>query len=195
MIGSPDLRRWCSAISEAGRRHRIVLVAGGGPFADVVRDTQTQLGVGDATAHAMAIQGMRQFALALAAITGAGPDLSDVVALNSGRAAQGLSVWDPCDRALDAVCLPRDWRVTSDSLSLALCRLLDCPRLVLVKSRAPLTRDPTASAMAHESFIDAYFERLLKESGTQTWWLERSRVDQLTGLLEGAGMPSNRICP
>src|SRR5262245_7829471 len=59
----PHIQDWLQAIAaEAGA---IVIVPGGGPFADVVRSTQAAMGYDDSAAHAMALMAMAQFGCAL----------------------------------------------------------------------------------------------------------------------------------
>ena len=55
-----------TALAAAGRRHRIVVVPGGGPFADAVRDFERRERLSPDAAHWMAILGMDQYAHVLA---------------------------------------------------------------------------------------------------------------------------------
>ena len=64
--GPAALGRWLLAL-EAGRR-RVVVVPGGGPFADTVRSAQAELGFDDSTAHRMALLAMEQYGMALCAL-------------------------------------------------------------------------------------------------------------------------------
>src|SRR5690606_7143608 len=57
------LFEWIDALAAA--RTPLVIVPGGGPFADQVRETQAKIGFSDQAAHAMAIHGMEQFGLML----------------------------------------------------------------------------------------------------------------------------------
>src|SRR5262245_55260718 len=50
---------WISAL--AGSTLPLVIVPGGGPFADHVREAQARMGFSDGAAHAMAILAMDQF--------------------------------------------------------------------------------------------------------------------------------------
>lgn len=59
-------RALCLAIKRADHRGRLVLVAGGGEIADVVRDYRRALGLTDATTFTMALLSMDQHALMLA---------------------------------------------------------------------------------------------------------------------------------
>ncbi|RUU72932.1 hypothetical protein EOD00_40425, partial [Mesorhizobium sp. M7A.T.Ca.TU.009.01.3.1] len=54
-----EMKSWIAAL--AGSRLPIVIVPGGGLFADHVRETQTRMDFSDAAAHAMAILAMEQF--------------------------------------------------------------------------------------------------------------------------------------
>ena len=59
----PHIKDWLAAIAaEAGA---IVIVPGGGPFADAVRSAQASMGYDDSAAHAMALMAMAQFGRAL----------------------------------------------------------------------------------------------------------------------------------
>ncbi len=63
---SPWLTDWLRAIAEDARR--VVVVPGGGPFADAVRDLQPVMGFDDAAAHDMGLLAMAQYGRALASL-------------------------------------------------------------------------------------------------------------------------------
>ena len=63
---APHLRDWLAAI--AGCAGSMVLVPGGGPFADLVRDAQARIGFDDDAAHRMALLAMAQYGCALASL-------------------------------------------------------------------------------------------------------------------------------
>ena len=112
---------------------RVVIVPGGGPFADAVRMAQPGIGFDDATGHAMAVLAMEQYALALAALHSL--DLAatpEEITLThaSGRPA----LWRPAAMVAAAHDIEPAWRVTSDSLSAWLARRLDAHALLLIKS-------------------------------------------------------------
>jgi aspartokinase-like uncharacterized kinase len=65
---SPWLRPWLAAIRAAAGG--VVVVPGGGPFADAVRLAQTAMGFDDLAAHRMALLAMAQYGLALAGLGG-----------------------------------------------------------------------------------------------------------------------------
>jgi len=195
LIGSPALNHWLDAIAIAGLTHRVVIVPGGGVFADSVRTTQKILGFDDSAAHDMAIQGMRQFGTALAALSrrpGA-PGLTPLAGIETAQRDSGIWIWDPCDPRLAGGGLPRDWRVTSDSLSLWLCSELECSRLLLVKSKTPTGPAADVRGLAAEGFVDKYFPVLYAKIDRPVWWLERTQSGLLAQFMDG-NLPRSGYC-
>lgn len=194
LVGSAALPAWLATFDGLSQRARIVIVAGGGPFADVVRDVQPDLGIGDTTAHAMAVLGMRQFALAIAALVpGEGSDLVNAGSLSGCARRTGLMVWDPLDPALAASDIPADWTATSDSIAAWLGRRLAADGTVLVKSRRATCVTGLATELAAEAFVDAWLPRLLRGGQQPLWWLERSAPEKFIQLVEGAALPDRVI--
>lgn len=145
--GSARLRPWLRAIT-AGAGH-VVLVPGGGPFADAVRTAQRGLGFDDATAHAMALLAMAQFGLFLASLAEALTPVESVPAIRHALAAGRVPVWTPPAWLGPAEGVPASWDVSSDSLALLLADWLGAPALLLVKQRREAT-----------DLLDAAFPRL-----------------------------------
>jgi aspartokinase-like uncharacterized kinase len=125
----------CAAVTDLARRHRVVVVPGGGPFADAVREFDRREGLGDDAAHWMAILATDQYAHLLAqrierAVLveergGIGP------AVGAGRPA----VLAPYRWMRSADVLPHSWDATSDSVAAFIAGALDAEHLVLVKPR------------------------------------------------------------
>ena len=127
----PHIKDWLAAIvAEAGA---IVIVPGGGPFADVVRTSQASMGYDDRAAHAMALMAMAQFGFALQSLS---PTVLRLTASRSAilRALKDgkVPVWSPESMARFAG-LPETWDLTSDSLAAWLAGALGAGGLVLVK--------------------------------------------------------------
>jgi 5-(aminomethyl)-3-furanmethanol phosphate kinase len=136
----------------------IVVVPGGGPFADTVRDAQARAGFGDLAAHRMAILAMQQYGLMLQALE---PRLG-LAEVERGLRGPGAVVWLPWRMVGRLETVEASWDVTSDSLALWLARRIGAPRLVLVKS-APLPASGAAGAagLAAAGVVDPAFPRLL----------------------------------
>lgn len=127
------LARTLDAVADAARGRRLVIVPGGGPFADAVRAVDRAVGLTDDAAHWMAILAMDQYAHLLASrLRGA------VLVRSAGGVAAALDrgalpVLAPFDWLRAADPLPHAWEVTSDSLAAWLAGVLGARRLVLVK--------------------------------------------------------------
>ena len=63
------LKAFCNRLSEIAREHSVVVVPGGGKFADAVRECDQQYSLSADAAHKMAILGMDQFGLLLSQVT------------------------------------------------------------------------------------------------------------------------------
>ncbi len=127
------LRPWLCAIAAAAGA--VVLVPGGGPFADAVRALQPRLGFDDRTAHAMALLAMAQFAQFLIGLAPALAPADGPAAIAAALAAGRVPVWLPPPGLGAAEGIAPSWEVTSDSLALWLAGELAAPALLLVKAR------------------------------------------------------------
>jgi len=145
-------------------RCQLVIVPGGGPFANAVRAAQARHGFSDLAAHRMAMVAMAQYGLMLADLA-AKPWRTawsaEAVQDELARAAATPIVWLP-DPSRDALELAASWNVTSDTLALWLAARLSARRLVLVKScQRPASEDLPALTAA--GIVDASFAALAKQ--------------------------------
>lgn len=157
---SPTLSPWLSAIE--GAVGEIVIVPGGGPFADVVREIQPKLGFDDRAAHAMALLAMAQFGHAL---TSVGGDLGLVMAesraeIDRALARRHIPVWSPYAMLRGAPDVPASWAVTSDSLALWLAQTIRAPQVLLIKSRS-VRQGAAVSLLVAEGVVDRAFPEFL----------------------------------
>lgn len=132
---------------------QLVVIPGGGPFADVVRRMFKRVKIGEDAAHWMAVLGMEQYAHALAArITGAAL-VDDAAGITRALAAGELPVLAPYRwlRATDP--LPHTWEITSDSIAAWFAGALGARRVVLIKA---VGRD-------ERTLVDSYFFRTLPQ--------------------------------
>ena len=168
--GSPDLRRWLKVI--AATAAPVVIVPGGGPFADAVRLAQKRLKFSDAVAHHMALLAMEQYGCAIA---GMEPSLRTEATLPSIRAClqRGeVPVWLPTKMALGRPDIAESWEVTSDSLALWLARRLRARGLLLVKSARLPKGSRTAAELSRRGIIDAAFPGMLEAHPCPSWCIE-----------------------
>jgi len=171
------------AMIRAARRP-VVVVPGGGPFADSVRDLQAAMNFDDAVAHRLAMLAMHQMAVLMVSlqdgleVAQSLDEIADVV----GRGQ--VPVWAPLlTMAMDAT-IPADWSATSDSLAARLAELLGGVRLVLLKS-VDVEKEESLEELARRGVVDPAFPAIVTRAGL-SWSIFGPRNDaRLAAVLAG----------
>jgi aspartokinase-like uncharacterized kinase len=142
-----------------GARIPVVIVPGGGPFADAVRNLQSEMRFNDAVAHRLAMLAMEQMA---ECIVGLQPGMTVARSLDdiSEAVMDGqIPVWAPLQMIGSDKTIPESWDVTSDALAARLAELLEA-RLVLLKSVS--ARDiSSAMDLMREGIVDPVFPEIV----------------------------------
>ncbi len=131
LAGSRDLAAWLAALDRF--RGQLVVVPGGGAFADTVRRMQAKMHFDDPVAHHMALVAMEQYGIALTALWPRLSIAATPAAIRRVWRMHQVACWAPPNMAL-AAALPKSWEVTSDSLSAWLAGELRAEKLLLIKS-------------------------------------------------------------
>jgi aspartokinase-like uncharacterized kinase len=153
-------------------RHRPLLVVGGGPAADLVREWDRIHHLGDDLAHRLAISAMSSTALLAASLVDRARLVSRTDELPAvwERGELPVSLVEPLLTELEAHSrdrLPDSWDVTSDSIAAWLAIQLQADELVLLKS---VDLPPAGlEAAAREGLVDSYFPRLAGRLPRVTW--------------------------
>lgn len=155
---TPDFPRWIQALEKA--TGPVVVVPGGGPFANTVRRYQPRLGYGDEAAHRMTVLAMEQFGLALASLGTRMVPASSEAEVHAGLEESRIPVWMPARTLHEAPEIAGDWSVTSDSIAAWLASRLRHARLLLVK-QIDLPADSTLEALAGAKIVDDSFLSML----------------------------------
>ena len=180
-------------VRAAAEGHRLLVVPGGGRFADAVRAVCAETDPGADAAHWAAVLAMDQLAhlmagWAPAASLIADPDAADDVADRGLLPILAPFAWL---RATDS--LPHSWDVTGDTIAARLAADLDVRRLVLVKAADPFPAASSAHAPAaaiaveelvQHGLVDAYFPRALGY-GRECWIVNGHEPERLRRLLHG----------
>ncbi|HML29121.1 MAG TPA: uridylate kinase [Hyphomicrobium sp.] len=169
----------------SGARIPVVIVPGGGPFADAVRNLQAEMKFDNAVAHRLAMLAMEQMAECIAdrqpgmKIARSLDEISEAVM--DGQ----IPVWAPLQMIGQDASVAQSWEVTSDSLAARLAELLDA-RLVLLKSlsaRGALSADD----LARDGIVDPAFPEIV-ERANLAWSIFGPEDDAaLSALLIGEG--------
>ncbi len=189
--GDPSLPQWLAALARyAGR---IVVVPGGGPFADAVRAAQPKIGFDDRAAHRMALLAMEQFGCAIVSHHQRFRLASSPTALRRTMAEGAIPVWAPARMVLCAREIPASWDVTSDSLAVWLAGKLGADRLLLVKQVALGTEPAGLDALVSRGVVDAAFPGFLERSRVAAFVLGPLDLAMLGPALDGVANIGVRI--
>lgn len=160
LFKSPILAQWVRALKIYP--HRLVLVCGGGPFSNAVRDTQKIMHFNDIAAHKMALLAMEQYAIALNNLfeLDLASSISEIQKLHDKG---NIALWCPSPMTLGACELNPSWNTTSDSLSAWLADQLSASALILIKSLDIKTTHTISELVANE-VVDRSFQDYLKKT-------------------------------
>lgn len=181
-------------LAQYSAEHPALIVPGGGPFADLIRQYGAQLKLREETCHLMALSAMDQYAYLLQDFI-PGCNLIDLAKIKLPLTLNNLGKPQVllCSQFFSKVSsqeLPRSWDVTSDSLAVYLAKILDSPLLVILKSK---DIDPRIQ----EPDVDKYFPQSLPFS-IPVWFINGVYPDRLirffeTGSTQGVYLPPNNF--
>jgi 5-(aminomethyl)-3-furanmethanol phosphate kinase len=154
-------------IAAASRDVALLIVPGGGPFADTVRDLDRKIGLSDDAAHWMAVLAMDQYAHLIVARLPGGALVSEPGEIEAAQAAGRIPVLAPYQWLRKVDPLPHAWDVTSDSIAAWVAGQVGARRLVLVKP-----------SQADGTLVDRYFSRALP-SFVAAHMVPADRIDAL----------------
>ena len=140
-----------TAVARAAHGCRVLVLPGGGPFADAVRRVDADVRLSDEASHWMAVLAMDQYAQLLAERLPCGALVRSVGEIRAALGGGRVPVLAPSAWLREADPLPHSWDVTADSIAAWVAGAVGARRLVLVKP-----------AGAHgEDLVDPYFDRAL----------------------------------
>jgi len=187
---TPQFAHWLEALAAWGGP--LILVPGGGAFADCVRVAQGTMGFNDTAAHRMALNAMGQFGIAIAAHSDAFTLAASRHDLDSALSAGEIPVWLPEKMVLGALDVPACWEVTSDSLAAWLAWTYRARRLLLIKA-SDLAAPGTVRDLATDKIVDPLFPRFAAQSHAEVWLAGPGSLAGASFILQRGGMPGIRV--
>lgn len=194
-------------IGRLGVQHRLLVVPGGGEFADVVRSHYRRYRLGETTAHRMALLAMDQYGCLLADLVPG--SILVINLLSAQKMAEGgqVPILLPTSLLIQADPLPNSWRVTSDSIAAWVAGLVQAPCLILLKDvdglfsaypaqgeQAKLLQQMTVEELAgHRGGVDEYLADVLAAVALETWVVNGHRPERLAELLQTGQTRGTRI--
>jgi aspartokinase-like uncharacterized kinase len=197
LLEDESLPSLLGALGELARTRSLLVVPGGGPFADGVRRACGTHDPGASAAHWMAILAMDQYAHFLAGLSPRACLTDGPGGIAQATFEGKLPVLSPFKWLRAADQLPHSWDVTSDSISAWVAAQLGARRLVLLKAvEGILGPDgalaPEVSPASGVGVLDAYFGSAL-EPGVECWILSGRHPERLAELLRDGRTRGTRV--
>lgn len=158
-----ELQSWLSLLAKAATEDPVVIIPGGGPFADIVRQAQHQHKFDDQHAHHMALLAMAQYGLMLHGL------LPSAVLIKTPAEVSSqcqLSIWLPDEQLLQVEEITQSWQMTSDSLALWFAQQFPQSRLSLIKCVSVDSGD--INILSRKGVIDQGFTSLFQQRSIPT---------------------------
>ena len=195
LLSSGSLKKWLSIIVEHGAG-KLIIVPGGGIFADQVRNAQQEWQFDDKAAHQMAILAMEQYAHLLhsyapnLSLTDSTEGIEKAISLNQ------VPVWLPFKMINTSQNVSANWNITSDSLAIWLTGHLNAEHALLIKSVSvskSSSGNLNSRQLSESAMVDKNFPEFVKKSEFPIWWLDQNDMGALENLLKTSDKPENHL--
>jgi 5-(aminomethyl)-3-furanmethanol phosphate kinase len=190
----------CREIEGLSRNHSLLIVPGGGDFAEQVREADQRFQLGDTAAHSMALLAMDQYGYLISRLIPGSLVTAELkTALRSAESGKAVILL-PSALVMKSDPLPHSWSVTSDSIAAWIAGRASSQRLILLKDvDGLLNTDGLMESLtveqlaAHSGGVDEYLSYILVEANLDTWVISGLRPERLRELLETAHTTGTRI--
>ena len=177
----PLLRDWLRLLTAYGGG-RVVVVPGGGGFADQVREHQAQWRFDDLAAHNMAILAMMQSAILMQSLVPALEMASTPADIHRVLQEGKVAIWSPIEWLRRQAGDMTHWGATSDSLAAWLAGRLGASGLVLVKS-GRIQPGLGVAQQARQGVLDEEFCRVCEGAAYSIDLLGKTELPRMRMLL------------
>lgn len=183
------LSKLIPVIDELSLKLRIVIVPGGGAFADFIRSRSARRGISEKTSHAQAVLSICQFGYELAARFKNGIAARNRAQVEAAFKSGATPVFIPYPYAVEEKRIPATWDATSDTIAAEVCHYLGIGGLVMLKSvdgiikNGKLQTRVNKTSLKKSDVIDPVFSSRL-ESGWNVFILNGRKPERLKELFE-----------
>jgi aspartokinase-like uncharacterized kinase len=195
------LKALCRKLSELAKKYALIVVPGGGRFADVARDFDQRFALSSGVSHRMAILGMDQFGLLLSDIM---PNSHLFHRLENAKEfleAKTVPIFLPSHLMFEEDPLQNSWDVTSDSIATYIAGRLHARKVILVTDvDGVFTNDPKKHSdatliermpakkllmMNHRTSVDNFLPKLLLETQIDCYVVNGKYPARIEAILAG----------
>ena len=173
LLGSPQLLHWLKIFAQYSDG-TVVIVPGGGIFADAVRESQRQSNISDACAHRLAVLAMDQYGLLLANLNPLLATASSELEIAERTWQHRAIVWLPSKMVFADDTISQSWDVTSDSIAAWLADKLSATHLLLIKSEKPDATQLSIQMVTENGLVDEAFSQFVQHKAFDSWMINRS---------------------
>jgi aspartokinase-like uncharacterized kinase len=199
----------CGELGSLGKRRPVLIVPGGGEFADLVRISYRRYNLGETAAHCMALLAMDQYGYLLNRLIEGSSLEADPVSARQTAESGRVAIFLPSATVIRVDPLPHSWEVTSDTIAAWTACELSCRRLVLLKDVDGLIRSRSSETKAaeiidtmtveqlagHNGGVDGYLPNFLKKARLETWVVNGLKPGRISELLDSGTATGTRIIP
>jgi hypothetical protein len=195
------LRILCTKLTELSQEHKLIVIPGGGEFADAVRKLDKRFSLSPAVSHRMAILGMDQYGLLLSDLLQGSCIVNKLEHLQETLDLGKLPVFLPSTFLFTENPLENSWDVTSDSIAVYVAAQLHATRTLLVtdvdgvytcdpkkSSEAKLIRELSARdllRMNKRTSVDKFLPKLLLQLQIKCFVVNGHYPERVEAILEG----------
>ena len=178
LMRSKELVVWLENIFSRTRDNIIIVIPGGGEFAENIREIQKQLNFNNKIAHKMALLAMCQYGYFLTGINADIKILKNTKILHLDKNIGGSFLWLPDDLLENISEISENWDFSSDSISLWLATYLTADKLVIVKSKKIIYNQSRIKKNIANEDVDKGFKKILINiKAKYSFWKRQNTVN------------------
>lgn len=195
------LRALCAKLANLSQNHQLIVVPGGGEFADSVRALDSRFNLSPQASHRMALLAMNQYGLLLSDLLPNARLVEKLETIQETLDSGKLPIFLPASYLFSDDALSNTWDVTSDSITLYIADKLHLSKTILVTdvdgvyscdpkkfSEAKLIKKLSASnleKMGERTSVDSFLPKLLLQMQTECFVVNGLYPQRVEAILNG----------
>jgi len=195
-----ELRSLMKVLDNLSKSFQLLIIPGGGPFADIARDMYRRYNLSETVAHWMAILAMDQYGFFLSNLSENAVTISYIDNAKELASTYKLVIILPFQILYEQDPLNHSWDVTSDSIAAYIASSTNAESLILLKDVEGIFKhDPKQepselieildrhdfNAFEMQRCVDKHFPEILAQSKIRCWILNGRHPSRIIEALKG----------